>query len=168
MELVRLAKLAHGTLSYNLNLLESRGLVRIERSKSATRYYQATTSTREASIIDVLRQDSKRQIVEILLENRKNGIGFGDLVARCGKSRSTISAQVKTLSKRGIVKVTFEGRRMRFRIGPDMEIDRILSQVKNSLRNLHNRKGLADVFALIAAVVINPTWDASELLLNGL
>ena len=67
-ELLRMTGVSNGVLSYHLNLLDNSGKVTVHRvNNRVTRYFSHDVSTVESNVIGLLRQNTTRKIIIILL-----------------------------------------------------------------------------------------------------
>lgn len=74
-----------------------------------------------ADIFDVLADSTRREILQILLENLETASGemsVSELVARTGLSQPTVSKQLKVLRDAGLVGVREEGQHRLYHLDP--------------------------------------------------
>lgn len=74
-----------------------------------------------ADIFDVIADETRRELLQILLENRMAGekeMSVSELVARTGLSQPTVSKQLKVLRDSGVVVVREEGQHRLYHIDP--------------------------------------------------
>ena len=74
-----------------------------------------------ADIFDVVADSTRREMLQILLENLETGSGemsVSELVARTGLSQPTVSKQLKVLRDAGLVGVREEGQHRLYRLDP--------------------------------------------------
>lgn len=72
-------------------------------------------------IFDVIADETRREILQILLENRLAGekeMSVSQLVARTGLTQPTVSKQLKVLRDSGVVVVREEGQHRLYHIDP--------------------------------------------------
>src|SRR5205807_4671243 len=100
-EIMRETGMKNGVLSYHTRKLEKTGVVKVERSPRQTRFYPLGITSEEAVLIRNLRQDTPRQILLSLLDEK--GLAFNKIVERVKKSPSTVSIYLGQLTKDNIV-----------------------------------------------------------------
>ena len=74
-----------------------------------------------ADIFDVVADSTRREMLQILLENLETGSGemsVSELVARTGLSQPTVSKQLKVLRDAGLVGVREDGQHRLYRLDP--------------------------------------------------
>ncbi len=74
-----------------------------------------------ADIFDVVADETRREMLQILLENLTTGSGemsVSELVARTGLSQPTVSKQLKVLRDAGVVGVREEGQHRLYHLDP--------------------------------------------------
>lgn len=74
-----------------------------------------------ADIFDVIADETRREILQILLENRISGhaeMSVSELVSRTGLSQPSVSKQLKVLRDSGVVVVREEGQHRLYHIDP--------------------------------------------------
>ncbi|MDH6423354.1 ArsR/SmtB family transcription factor [Aurantimicrobium minutum] len=74
-----------------------------------------------ADIFDVVADSTRREMLQILLENLETGSGemsVSELVARTGLSQPTVSKQLKVLRDAGLVRVREEGQHRLYHLDP--------------------------------------------------
>jgi ArsR family transcriptional regulator len=74
-----------------------------------------------ADIFDVVADETRREMLQILLENSVAGLGemsVSELVARTGLSQPTVSKQLKVLRESGLVGVREEGQHRLYHLDP--------------------------------------------------
>jgi len=74
-----------------------------------------------ADIFDVVADETRREMLQILLENSVAGSGemsVSELVARTGLSQPTVSKQLKVLRESGLVGVREEGQHRLYHLDP--------------------------------------------------
>jgi predicted transcriptional regulator len=99
-ELVRITKLAHGTLSHNINILERQRKIRIRRDRRCTRFFPDGYDNRLADAIAFTKYPTTMAIMASLLANECNFHQIKDTVMR---SSSTVCEHLKRLSLAGLV-----------------------------------------------------------------
>jgi predicted transcriptional regulator len=89
-ELLRITGVSNGALSYNLNLLNNSGMVRVNKvNVGVTRYFSRDVSALESNVIGLLRQNTTRKIIVYML--KYGPCHFNDIVNYTHKAPSTIS-----------------------------------------------------------------------------
>ena len=74
-----------------------------------------------ADIFDVVADSTRREMLQILLENLETGSGemsVSELVARTGLSQPTVSKQLKVLRESGVVGVREDGQHRLYHLDP--------------------------------------------------
>jgi predicted transcriptional regulator len=105
-ELLRLADLVNGVLTYHLSLLERSTQIRVNRSKAkTTRYYPINITPEESEVIGYIRNEPIRRIISFILEH--NICTFNEIVDYTNKAPSTISWHLKKLKDAGIISVQY-------------------------------------------------------------
>jgi predicted transcriptional regulator len=129
-ELMRLARLTNGVMSYHLGVLEKIGAIKIDRRGGVTRFYPTSMSEYDRSIIGRLRQRTARQIVLFLLQNES--ITFNDIVAHVKYAPSTVSWHLKKLQEIGLIQAKRSNGHILYKVNQRDEIVRLLSEYKTS------------------------------------
>ena len=136
-ELLRITGVSNGSLSYNLDILHTSGMVRVDKiNDRVTRYFSRNISTLESNLIGFLRQTTTRKIILYILEY--GPCHFNDIVNYTNKAPSTISWHLSRLRDSNIIKV---GRQNEFHYY-DIKINKsklgmIIKKYKNSLQKNH-------------------------------
>jgi predicted transcriptional regulator len=99
-ELVRITRLAHGTLSHNIKILERQRRIRIRRDRRCTRFFPDGYDNRLADAIAFTKHPTTMAIMASLLANECNCHQIKDAVMR---SSSTVCEHFKRLSLAGLV-----------------------------------------------------------------
>lgn len=102
-ELQRITKMANGTLSYNIDILEKNGILKIKRDAGATRLYPITMDEDTINIISILRDESRLKIVKHLL--KKKYATYPELQKVIKKSFSTLTWHLDKMIDAGIISV---------------------------------------------------------------
>ncbi|MEM2856495.1 MAG: winged helix-turn-helix transcriptional regulator [Candidatus Nitrosocaldaceae archaeon] len=102
-ELQRITKMANGTLSYNIDILEKNGALKIKRDAGATRLYPITMDENTINIISILRDESRLKIVKYLL--KKKYATYPELQKVIKKSFSTLTWHLDKMIDAGIISV---------------------------------------------------------------
>ena len=114
-----------GMLSYHLNYMEQRGLLKSEEEGHRKRYFSGSAfAEAQRRIIAILRQDVPGKIVVEILAHRERT--FADLQAAVGVSKSTLSYHLKKMLQREILLREKRDRESRFRLKEPDEVARIL------------------------------------------
>lgn len=133
-EMERSLDMQPGLLSYHLDHLERKQLLRIEDDGYRKRYFASTDfRLKDRKTISLLRLESPRRILIHLLVN--GSTPFKDLQGSVGVSKSTLSYNLKKLTKAGIVLVERSEREMVYRVGDRDEVADILVVLQDSLQN---------------------------------
>jgi predicted transcriptional regulator len=103
-ELLRLTRLTNGVLSYHLKILEESRSIKVNREGiKMTRYYPKNIKTKEFHVIAYTRNNTARQIIQLLLKQGHST--FKDIVKHTNKVPSTISWHLKRLENGKIISV---------------------------------------------------------------
>ena len=104
-ELLRLTGLANGVLSYHLKILEESRRIKVNRDENrVTRYYPKAIKTKEFHVIASIRNNTTRQIIELLLKQDRST--FKDIVKHTNKVPSTVSWHLKRLANVKIISIS--------------------------------------------------------------
>ncbi len=129
-ELQRRTKLATGSLQYHLDYLLKRHLLKQEKDLKFTRFYLVRDSFENQKEMNVLRQESLRKIVLLLLEKKRAN---NSQVSRwIGVSPSTASWHLSKLVEKGIVEKTKKGRKTVYTLIEPEKAKEILVKYKRS------------------------------------
>jgi predicted transcriptional regulator len=111
-ELLRLAGLTNGVLTYHTSSLEKSGHIKVDRNNKShtTRYYPNYISAEQSKIIGYIRINTVRQIIQCIIEYNNNSCTFNEIVEYTKRSASTISWHLKRLKDAGIVSVQYSSR----------------------------------------------------------
>lgn len=104
-ELLRLAGLVNGVLTYHLAALEKLDVIKVERQARMTRYYPVSVSDKESAVLKYVRHEPVRQIVLFMLDH--NLCTFNEIIDHTGKAPSTVSSHLKRLKQDGIITVRY-------------------------------------------------------------
>jgi predicted transcriptional regulator len=99
-ELVRITKLAHGTLSHNIKILERQRRIIIRRDRGCTRFFPDGYDNRLCDAIAFTRHPMTVAIMALLLAHECNCHQIKDAVMR---SSSTVCEHLKRLCLVGLV-----------------------------------------------------------------
>lgn len=125
-ELIRLASISNGVLSYHLGILEKFGEIRVERmsNKRVTRYFTVNIPKEDSDIISCFRSKVIRSIVFFVIDN--DLCTFNEIVDHVGKAPSTISWHIKKLREAGILHMIHGNDRLLYSITDKAIVNRIL------------------------------------------
>lgn len=131
-ELIRLAGISNGVLTYHLGMLEKFGEIRVERmsNKRVTRYFTVNIPKEDSDIISCFRSKVIRSIVFFVINNEL--CTFNEIVDHIGKAPSTISWHVKKLRKAGILHMIHGNDRLLYSITDKPIINRILLEYQET------------------------------------
>lgn len=100
-ELQRTIKIPLGSLQYHLNYMAQRNIITKEKSAHYTRFYCSPLSDEERKLLSILRHSRLREIVMIILVNKKAKYQF--IVRAINLPPATVSFYLKCLVEKGIV-----------------------------------------------------------------
>ena len=131
-ELIRLAGISNGVLTYHLGMLEKFGEIRVERksNKRVTRYFTVNIPKEDSDIISCFRSKVIRNIVFFVIKN--DLCTFNEIVDNAGKAPSTISWHVKKLREARILHMIHGNDRIFYSIRNKAIINRILSEYQET------------------------------------
>ena len=115
-ELLRLAGISNGVLTYHLGMLEKFGDIKVQRQSNnrVTRYFVSNVSKLDYNIIGYFRSSVTRNIMIFLLQNEL--CTFNEIVDHVGKAPSTISWHVKKLRGAGLLGITYGDNRFLYKV----------------------------------------------------
>jgi predicted transcriptional regulator len=120
-----------GQLEYHLDYLQKVGLVLSEKKGEYLRFYSRTEiPPEEKQILELLHQESIRQILLHLLENKS--CNHDRLVKKLGLSPSTISWHIKKLIDAGVISKEVDGRKSIYSLSNSDLVVRVLIQYRAS------------------------------------
>jgi len=102
-EIMRETGMKNGVLSHHTRKLEKIGVVKVERGPRQTRFYPLGITGEESVLIRSLRQETPRQILLSLLDEKE--ITFNKIVEKVKKSPSTVSIYLSQLTENNIVEI---------------------------------------------------------------
>jgi len=102
-EIMRETGMKNGVLSYYTRKLEKIGVVKVERGPRQTRFYPLGITDEESVLIRNLRQETPRQILLSLLDEKE--LTFNKIVEKVKKSPSTVSIYLSQLTENNIVEI---------------------------------------------------------------
>jgi predicted transcriptional regulator len=131
-ELIRLAGISNGVLTYHLGMLEKFGEIRVERmsNKRVTRYFTVNIPREDSDIISCFRSKVIRNIVFFVINN--DLCTFNEIVDHVGKAQSTISWHVKKLREAGILRMIHGNDRLLYSIADRTIVNRILFEYQET------------------------------------
>lgn len=119
------------SLQYHLNYMTKRKIIFEEKSENYTRYYCKLLESREKELLSVLRQKRLREIVLLILINKKAKCQL--IVSTLNLSPSTISFYLKYLVENGILERTKIGYENIYTLKDEDQIAKILVAYQQSL-----------------------------------
>jgi predicted transcriptional regulator len=127
-ELIRLAGISNGVLTYHLGMLEKFGEIRVERmsNKRVTRYFTVNIPKKDSDIISCFRSKVIRNIVLFVINN--DLCTFNEI----DKAPSTISWHVKKLRGAGILRMIHGNDRLLYSITDKTIVNRILIEYQET------------------------------------
>ena len=102
-EIMRETGMKNGVLSYHAGKLEKNGVVRVERGSRQTRFYPHGITNEESILIKSLRQETPRQILLSLIDEK--ALTFNNIVEKIRKSPSTVSVYLSQLVEANIIEI---------------------------------------------------------------
>ncbi len=102
-ELQRITKMPNGTLSYHLEGLERKGLIRIRRDNGSTRIFPLMCDDYAIEIISIIKDSTRLKIIKYLLKHKS--ATYQELHKVTGKSFSTLSWHLDKLIDNEIIDV---------------------------------------------------------------
>lgn len=129
-ELQRRTKLATGSLQYHLDYLQKRHLLKQEKDLKFTRFYLVRDSFEGQKEMNVLRQESLRKIVLLLLEKKRAN---NNQISRWIEvSPSTASWHLSKLVEKGIIDKSKKGRKTVYTLIDPQKAAEILVKYRRS------------------------------------
>lgn len=126
-QLQRATGMSNGSLSYILRKLEGSRRIIVNRASNATAYYPKDVKVTELHLIENLRNNIDRSIVEYLLEQGQST--FYDIVNHSKRAPSTISWHLNRLKNNKLVISTYYGGKPQaYKIINKNAVSRILSK----------------------------------------
>jgi len=142
-EIMRETGMKNGVLSYHTRKLEKIGVVKVERSPRQTRFYPLGITTEESTLIRNLRQETPRQILLSLLDEK--GLTFNKIVEKVKKSPSTVSIYLSQLIKNNIVEIKIIELKRTFYIKDEETVQNAINKYHPTLIE-KSADRLADIF----------------------
>jgi predicted transcriptional regulator len=128
-ELLRMAGLVNGVLTYHLAALEKSDVIKVDRQSRITRYYPVSVPDNESAVLRFVRHEPVRQIVLYILEN--DMCTFNEIVDHTQKAPSTVSSHLKRLKEAGIISVRY-GEYHLYRLADKELVAEVLSKYRAS------------------------------------
>jgi predicted transcriptional regulator len=119
------------SLQYHLNYMETRKIIYSEKAGNYIQYYCAAFNSREKEILSILRQRRLKQIVLLILTNKK--IKCRALIDELELSPATISYYLKFLEGKGLVNCTRIGHEKIYTLRDEYAIAKTLVAHQESL-----------------------------------
>jgi predicted transcriptional regulator len=125
-QLQRYTGLSNGSLSYILKKLESSRRIIVNRASNATAYYPKNIRIDELRLLENLRNNIDRRIIQFLLDQGQST--FYDIVNHSERAPSTISWHLNRLKERKLIVSISHGSKPRaYKVIKEDTIARILS-----------------------------------------
>ena len=142
-EIMRETGMKNGVLSYYTRKLEKIGVVKVERSPRQTRFYPLGITCEESILIRNLRQETPRQILLSLLDEKE--LTFNKIVKKVKKSPSTVSIYLNQLTENNIVEIKIIELKKVFYIKNEETIQKAINKYHPTLIE-KSADRLADIF----------------------
>ena len=142
-EIMRETGMKNGVLSYHTRKLEKNGVVKVERSSRKTRFYPLGITNEESILISNLRQETPRQILLSLLDEKE--LTFNRIVERVKKSPSTVSIYLSQLMDNNIVEIKIIELKKVFHIKDEEAVQKAINKYHPTLID-KSADRLADIF----------------------
>lgn len=126
-EIMRYAGLKNGVLSHHLGKLEKQGIIQVHRKSRETRFYPLHISNSESKIINALRRETPRNILQSLILHQE-GLEFNQIVKEVSKAPSTVSFYLSQLVDDEIVVLSLSERRKQYKIKDRNALDRLIEE----------------------------------------
>jgi len=150
-ELKRDLKLSMGSTQYHLDRLEKDGKITSVRNGLYKYYFSIGTDQKEKSLIQVLKNETSREIIQYILNN-KNPTQT-DIALFLNLSTPSIHSQLKRLLEFNIIEETKDGKFKRYHVKNKTDYYSVLSKIlrdqKDSIWNKWSDR-LAEMFTTIA------------------
>jgi predicted transcriptional regulator len=128
-ELLRMADLVNGVLTYHLAALEKSDVIKVDRQSRMTRYYPVSMPDNESAVLKFVRHEPVRQIVLFILKS--DICTFNEIVEHTQKAPSTVSSHLKRLKEAGIISVKY-GEYQLYKLADKELVAEVLSKYKAS------------------------------------
>ncbi len=123
--------LAVGVLEYNLNYLEKKDILMVEREGNRKRYFvREGFSFGDKTTVGLLRQEIPRRIVLFLMLHEN--ASFQDVLAQFKISKSTLSFHIKKLTEANVVGAEKDGRSTNYHVIDPENTARVILTYKAS------------------------------------
>ena len=113
-DMMKILKIKNGALKHHLDKLETRSVIKVERSPRVARFYSLDITESEIQIAKNLRQETPRRIIQLLLESEP--INFTEIFKKIKKAPATTSFYTTQLVEDGVLIDTFENGKRFFSI----------------------------------------------------
>lgn len=130
-ELERVSGIPLASLQHHLNYMAERGVIVEEKSAHYTRYYCSPLEAEDKKVLSDLRQKRLREIVMIILLNKK--AKYSLIVESTKLPTSTASFYLKHLLDNGIIERTKIGYENIYTLKNEKTIEKILTIYKTSI-----------------------------------
>ena len=130
-ELQRILDIPLTSLQYHLNYMARRHIIVEEKSEHFTRYYTKPLEAADKNVLSVLRQKRLREIVMIILVNKKAKYHY--IVETLKLPSSTVSFYIRYLLDNQIVERTKIGYENIYTLKDEERIEKILIAYRSSL-----------------------------------
>ena len=142
-EIMRETGMKNGVLSYHARKLEKNGIVKVERGSRQTRFYPLGITNEESVLIKNLRQETPRQILLSLLDEKE--LTFNKIVEKVKKSPSTVSIYLSQLTDDSIVEIKIIELKKVFYIKSEETVQNAINKYHPTLIE-RSADRLADIF----------------------
>jgi len=142
-EIMRETGMKNGVLSYHARKLEKNGVVKVERGSRQTRFYPLGITNEESVLIKNLRQETPRQILLSLLDEKE--LTFNKIVEKVKKSPSTVSIYLSQLTDDSIVEIKIIELKKVFYIKSEETVQNAINKYHPTLIE-RSADRLADIF----------------------
>ncbi len=113
-EIERISRLPAGSAKYHLGYLARHGLIIQEKEGNNLRYFPREFNSANKTLMGLLRQDSIRKILLLILIN--DGCTHEQISGHAGLSTSTVSCHLKKLEENSIIGFARAGRKASYTI----------------------------------------------------
>jgi predicted transcriptional regulator len=120
-EIERKAGLSTGSVQYHLGYLVKKGLLKVEKEGSNSRYFPVSVASGNKKVLGLLRQKSVRQILLFILKSKK--CHHKDLVVFTGLSASTVSWHLRKLDEAKVITAVKKGRETSYSV---VDVDQVI------------------------------------------
>ena len=142
-EIMRETGMKNGVLSHHTRKLEKIGVVKVERGPRQTRFYPLGITGEESVLIRNLRQETPRQILLSLLDEKR--LSFNRIVEKVKKSPSTVSIYLSQLIENNIVEIKIVELKKIFYIKDEEIVQKAINKYHPTLIE-KSADRLADIF----------------------